>query len=529
MLEAIKKNGKISILRFINNTSCFRLTLFAILFFYIPSQIFAVWAVMFFWSVYLFYTKMIKQRYLQKVHFRKIMYLFLMCGLVTVLLHSEQNLFMNFYMLYWVALCFFSAYSLHSEKSHSKNKKEMMFLLDFITKTTTLIMLVGLCLLAIFPKGIKIWGYNFAIYENRFIGILTNANVLAFYAVMAVICCHILWKTNKSVNKLTTIKKILYIFCGTINIISMFLSDSNAALLFIITYLCFIAFYGIFNNFKHSGVLNFTFRLIATILACTVIISVILIVRTVTQSTVSLIMTVGQSHTEISNGILTDNNGSVHIKDDIKDENNNRRKTTPSASATPTFEHENTNIDSGRFAIWKQAAGLFEKFPLMGIGQANIVSYGEKYLGGLKYTDFHNGLLTILISFGLVGFNIFIVFAITVAKTMLKAVFICNDKCHKDGDILALIIAFCAGYCVYSMFEVVLLMRVEYRVFIFWIMIGYGLSYAFRYEKEKRKEMSNIRNYTFAELPAYSNVSENVSVFLNKTADKKKNIQKHRT
>lgn len=499
--EMLKENKKDMLKHFFNSLSCFRLTLFFILFFYIPTQSFIVWTLMFFWAAYLFFIKMLKQKYLQKVHFRKIIYLFLGCGLVTVLIHSEQNLFMNLYMLFWTALCFFSAYSLHSEKSHMRNKKEMKFLLNFISAATTIIMLFSLIMLAIFPKGIRLWGLNFIIYENRFTGIFTNANVLAFYAGMAAICCHMLWKINKAEKRLNIKKRILYIFCASVNIISVFLSDSNATLMFMMTYVCFLVLYSFFNNFKHSGILNFIIRFIATALACVITVSVLFALRSVTQLTVSLAITAGTSQTEISNG--------GGLDDDI---NKKHQSQTPSPPSSPTFEHENTNIDSGRFVIWKQAAQLFEKFPVMGIGKANIVSYGNQYIGGLKYNDFHNGLLTILVSFGLVGFNIFMIFAVTVAKTMIKAAFICNDKCRSDGNVLALIISFCAGYCVYSMFEVVLLMQVEYRVFVFWLMLGYGLSYAFRYEKEKRREMPQIKNYSFANLPKYSDIASAPSV-----------------
>ncbi len=479
--ETLKERTRHIIVGFFNSMSCFRFTLLTILFFYLPSLNFIVWVFMFLWSVYLFFKKLIKPKYIARIRYRKIIYTFLISGLITVIIHYSSNLFMNLFMLYWTALCFFAAYGLHSEQSFTKSKREMIYILRFIMLATSAFMLVGLGFLVIFPKGIKLWGYNFSIYENRFVGIMTNANVLAFYACIAVLCCHILWRIDKLQGTLVPAKKFVYISCGVINIISVFLSDSNAALMFMITYICFLAFYRLFKNQKKGKILEFVLRFISLIVICTITAAILLFIRTSVQSCVSLMLTSGESKTQITNSITT-NNGSVQIKDDVKPD------------LPTTFEHQNTNIDSGRFTIWKQAAGLFEKFPIMGIGQANIVSYGERYLGGLKYSDFHNGLLTILISFGLVGFNIFIIFAITVAKAMLKAIFLGKNKCRKDGDILVLIVAFCAAYCVYSMFEVVLLMRVEYRVFIFWIMIGYGMSYAFRYknywEKPYRQSIS---------------------------------------
>ena len=163
---------------------------------------------------------------------------------------------------------------------------------------------------------------------------------------------------------------------------------------------------------------------------------------------------------------------------------------------TKQLKHENKNIDSGRFVLWRQALTLIEQNPIMGIGKANIAEYGQNYIGTIKYTqlgnfkyvDFHNGLITIIVSFGLVGFNLFMIFAITVAKTMLKAIFKFRSQCEKDGNVLVLIIAFCAAYCVYSMFEAALLVDDSYRVFIFWIMIGFGLSYVFKYAQKAKTE-----------------------------------------
>ena len=506
MTDKLRRFNKSSVMNFLNNTSCFRFVFMMSLFF----MLYPVQLVSMVWAGYLFYKKMIKEGYIKKIRYRKVVYLFLAGGLVTVLLHAEQNLLNNLFILYWLAVCFFFFYGLHGEKSHSHNKREMMFMLDSIVIFTTIMMVVGLVLLAFFPKGFTLWGLSFCIYENRFVGIITNANALGFYAIMAAVACHMLWKIKKADNKLNAKSKTLYIVAVVINMLSLFLSDSNASLLFVITYICFLAFYKIFRDFKKFKVLSFILRFIATTLACTVIATLMLGVRTTVQSGVSLMLTAGESKTQISNSVTTNNDGSVHIKDDVETQ-------TPT-----TFEHENTNIDSGRFVIWKQSLGLFEKFPLMGIGKANIVSYGEQYLGGLKYDDFHNGLITIIISFGLVGFNIFMVLAITVAKAMLKAIFICKDKCRRDGDVLVLIVAFCAAYCVYSMFEIALLMDLSYRVFIFWAIIGFGLSYVFKYEREKRRETVREKLFTFAALPKYESIRNNASVVFNDTLNRKR-------
>ena len=511
--DNISRLNKNPIVKFLDNASYFRFALLAALFMTslcVTEQFFYfIHAIIMVWSVWLFGKKLIIQGYIQKIRYRKIMYFFLGAGLVTVLLHSEKNFLMNVYMVYWSAVCFFLFYGLHAHQSNFTTKKEMKLVLGFFSVASTIIMTAGLVLLAVFPNGFKYGGYNFCIHNNRFVGIISNANITGFYAAVAMTAFIILWKMQNAKHTLNTRKKAFYIIGFVINIVALFLSDSNAALLFFITFVCFVSFYKIFRDFKAFDFFSFLLRLIATILACVVISSLLMFLRTAVQSGTSSLLTAGQSDTKVvSNSIKTKRNP-IAIEE-------------PEPSVT--FEHENKNIDSGRFVIWKQAFQLFEKFPVMGIGQANIVDYGQEYLGGLKYNYFHNGLLTILISFGIVGFNIFMVLAITVAKALFKAIFRYKDKCVADGDILVLITAFCVAYCVYSMFEITLLLNISFKVIIFWEFIGFGLSYVFKYQKQQRYETSKTKSFDFVK-PSVSDEKTAV-VFSKKTENSKYDLTK---
>ena len=485
-LPALKK-----IFKFLDNTSYFRLALMCVLFcdvrYMFPWLYYSFMSVAVVWSVYIFIKKMIVQGGIKRVRYRRIIYLFLIGASVSVLLHCTSNFIENLFSLYMIAVCFFMFYGIHSEKSNFRIKKEMKRLLHILIAVTTLLMIAGLVVLAVYPSGVHINGFDFGIHENRFVGVIPNANVNAFYAVMALVSCHLLWKIKKADGSINTKFKVYCIVCAVINIVSVFLTDSNDTLLFIVTYFCFYAFYGVFRDFGKPKRKRFFMRLTAAALSFVIIIAACVSLRVVTQNGVSLLITSGESNSHISMGIKADQNGSVKIEDDTDLKSDAEKNETQ-------FKHNNKNIDSGRFVLWRQALSLFEHYPVMGIGKANIVDYGTKYLGGIKYTqlgdfkyvDFHNGLITILVSFGLVGFNIFMVFALTVAKTMLKSIFKFRKENERDGNVLVAIVSFCAAYCVYSMFEVSLLVDDSYRVFIFWIMIGFGLSYAFKYIKQNR-------------------------------------------
>ena len=211
---------------------------------------------------------------------------------------------------------------------------------------------------------------------------------------------------------------------------------------------------------------GFILRILATVLSFVVIITSLVFFRVVTQSQVSLAITSGQSRTELSSGVVKED-GVVGLKDDDYREN--------------IFGHENKNIDSGRFKIWEQSMQMIEKFPLLGVGKANIRDYANEYIGGLRYDDLHNGMITIFVSYGVVGANLFIVFGITIAKDMLRMIFRYKKKCRDDGSVPVLITSFCIAYVIYSMFEVSLLVDCSYRVLIFWLLVGFGMSYVQKY------------------------------------------------
>ncbi len=477
MKEKIIKSVK----QFINNEENFRLFFITTFFFaslcLIRDFFYVLAGILMIWGIWLAGYKMIYKRHILRMRNRVGVYLFSGSALLSCLIHIQDNFFRNIYIWIFMFLCFVFFYGIHTGKSKNACRREMKRLLEILNLLTLVIMAAGLVLLSVFPSGFEINGDAFVIHKNRFVGILFNANVTAFYALMGIIFSNILWVMKKAVNKLTVKKRIYYIICIVINTAAMFLTDSNDSILMLAVYLSFIAFYALFRGYRPT-VLNFIFRIVALTLCCVLIGTVLLGGRTLFQEGVTFIMRQTEPPAKITE-VITTPGGNVTVK--------------PNPQKIPTsFEHQNTNLDSGRFTIWRQSLGLFEKFPLFGIGKENIVYYGNIYLGGLKYGDFHNGLITILISYGIIGLFFFMVLAVSIGKSMLKAIFRYRDDNRKDGRVLMYITAFCAGYCVYSMFEVALLVDLSYRVLIFWLLIGLALSYVNSYEHKALRNHENI-------------------------------------
>ena len=459
--------------QFFNSMECFRFVLFLSLFFGIERVSNITMGIIMLWSMYLFVDKLIVKKGIQRIRYRKIIYLFLGAAAFTVLMHWERNLADNLIVVYFMAVYFFQIYGLYSEKSNIRCQKEIKRILQCIVVMTTLAMLIGFIGLAVFPKGLEWNGLYFILYESRFVGIFFNANVTGFYSAMAIIACHILWRIIRTQKQLSAKRKIFCISCIAVNALALFLTDSNAALLFLVIYCSFMIFYIMFRDFGKKRMHGFIMRIAATVLSFVVIITSLIFFRVITQSQVSLVITSGHSQTEFSTGVVKED-GMVALTDDEYKGN--------------VFGHENKNIDSGRFRVWTQAVEMFELFPVMGIGKANIVDYANSYIGGLRYDDFHNGLLTILIGYGLVGLNLFMVFSIVTAKDILRTIFRYKKKCRDDGSVPVLLTAFCIAYVVYSMFELALLADISYRVYIFWLLLGFAVSYVRKYTLQAELE-----------------------------------------
>lgn len=444
---------------------------------------YSVIGVMAVWSLYLMIRVMAVRQRIMRVKFRRIIFIFLVFAFLSVVLHAEINLWSSLLTMHFLSVCLFLFYGIHAEKSNLRVKKEMKRLFDVLIVMTDLTMLIGLIVFAIFPSGLSLIGYHFGIMEGRFVGIIPNANVTAFYAVIAIVLCSMQLRIRRADHSIGKKRKVWYIASMVMNSFVLVLTDSNASMVLVMVYLSFLFFYELFKEFSLKKTPTFLLRIAASVLASVMVVTTCLFIRANVQKGMAYLLTPHQSEIVISKDLNASDDNLKLDKTELSQKPANKKK---------ALGHQNTNIDSGRFVLWRQALGLIELYPLFGIGKDNIADYGVNYLGGIrysnlggyKYVDFHNGLLTITVSFGIVGLGLFLVFALTVAKAILKSIFKHKIRSRRDGNVLVLIAGFCAGYCVYSMFEAALFLDYTYRVYIFWLLVGFGLSYVMKYHQQ---------------------------------------------
>lgn len=464
----------------LTDTSLFRRCYIICLFFcnvsFIQVPAYASLILLFLWGVFLLFYNENKRRVFSNTRFGIWLLAFMLFSTVTAIIHIKNNFVFNVVIQLHIAICFFIFYSLHSEK-HLNFRKEFYIISRFVVYTTTIVGVIGLaCLMA--GISFEVMSIKFIIYENRFTGIYSNPNILGFVSVVGLFCVHMLTKTNFI--ELSGEERVSRIWLGSsmaINGMSLFLCDSNGAIVLLIFYVIFFALYKMFGAEHEYSKKQLVTKFVSCVLVGVFIVCGAFFVRYFCQAGFTQILETAE---------VVSSSSKLEGEEDIF-----------SATERITFSHINKNLDSGRFKLWRQAASLFSDFPLFGIGKGNVYEYGEsKFDNGIAFsdiygeslsifaTDFHNGYATILVCSGLIGFLLFSIFGLRFAKHITIHVF--KDKNLKES-ILPCMYAFLCAYLVYAFFEKALLYDVSFTVLFFWLVMGYMSCFLCKYEPDYKE------------------------------------------
>ena len=421
---------------------------------------------MFLWAGVFFFDLFVSRKSPRRIRYGSVLLAFLGAGLITALLHIDSGFGMNLIMLYHAAVCFFLFYGLHAEPNRRKTKREMNRIFGLIMVLSTALSVGGLAIVAFAPTGrLYVSDYILGIMDNRFTGLYTNPNLAAFSSVIGMVCCHILLqKRREQTPGERRIPVWLAVVCFAGNTLSLLLSDSNASLVFAITYFVVYSFYRLYqSSMHHSGKKSVARGLLLAVCCLTLAFSS-LAIRSSCQAGVSQLINL-TTQTQTQKTAATDTGSGF----------------SPIAAMNVEIGRtEEYEVSSGRLGSLEQSMVLFGKFPLMGVGKGNIVPYGERYLvNGFTYTDLHAGYLTILISNGLVGLSIFAAFVMLFGRRLIHCLRKNREKNLKE---LPMLFAAIGAYGVYGFFEKAVLFDVTFMVVIFWLLLGYTASRMTKYE-----------------------------------------------
>ena len=440
-----------------------------------PVLVFAYMAVavMFIWGVFLLIYSEITKKTALRTRYGFWLILFMMSSAVTAAVHfSSTPLYdlHNLIMMIHAAICFFILYGVHTEEQLNF-RRELYAVCRFIVYTTTVMGIVGLaCLVA--DIKFEILGLRFIVFENRFTGLYVNPNQLGFCAVSAIFSSHALTKKDFiSISGHERVSSIWLASCAAVNALSLMLSDSNGALAFIMGYVIFYLIYKMLGSERKFSRRQIITKSASAVLAGVVIVGSVFFVRNVMQDGFSHIMSESEAIFVIDGKNI-----------DIEEE------------GIITFEHENANIDSGRFKLWSQAWEMIKQNPVLGVGKGNIYEYGNRlFKNGVKFskkygllaplmTDFHNGYLTVIVCAGFVGFLLFAVFGLKLFKHVTVRVF--TEEGLKESA-LPCMFAFLCSYAVYAFIEEALLFNLMFTVAFFWLILGYTTCFLVGFEPDE--------------------------------------------
>lgn len=448
------------------DTSIFRkiyvITLFFEMIAFLDVAALAVRCVVLAWGAIIFINNFLITGKAFKVKNSFLLWGFILVGVITSFWNLSKGLPENLVFVYHSIICFFIFYGMYVERPYYKLEKELVFLLNIFILLSTFLGILSIYIL-VFKAQVNIGSYCLGIFRNRLIGVYTNPNLLAFSMVVSIVSCDIV--RDKYITKRYKMIRLpsgIFILCMFINFISLFLSDSNASIVFIIIYFTVKMFYKNFSAYSYVGVNQLVREGISLVVFCFTMIAGSFILRNASQDIISLLV------------------NDVHkIEESITDDS---PELSPNQSPVNTYMHEvsigreNYDISSGRFVLFKQGLKLFKINPFIGIGRGNLVIYGDKYIeGGLIFSELHNAYLTILVSYGILGFSIFFIFGVLVALSLTRYLFRFSHLL--SSGVFSKLFAILVAYCTYGLFEKAMLSEVTFMVVFFWLILGYAVSY----------------------------------------------------
>lgn len=423
------------------------------------------------WGLFILVHNFFIEKIAFKIRYKYLLWSFLILMIITSIVHMSIWFIPNLVITYFTAICFFVFYGMYKEKNHEDLEKEMVFILKFFVNFSLIFGVLSLISL-FFGQDSSFFGYYLGIFKNRLIGVYTNSNILAFSMIEGIVSCDILSdlyiKNKFKSDKLPSWKLIV---CPIVNCLCLFLSDSNASFVFLIIYWTIRVFCNLFFKCQFQYTIKLFRSILITLGFCLLMMSVSFALRDCCQNFINTVITDVYKLENSSNFKDPEEN----IKENTK--NNVKNDSVPSENNSDFhIGREHYEVSSGRITLFKQGLKIFKNHPWIGIGRANLKTYGKKYIkGGLIHPDLHNGYLTILVSCGIIGFLIFAVFSFLVSLDIVKYLFVCLGQ--NNFGVFCKLFSALVAYCGYCLFEKAILFDMTFMVGFFWSILGYTISY----------------------------------------------------
>ncbi|BFL46217.1 O-antigen ligase family protein [Lactonifactor longoviformis] len=378
--------------------------------------------------------------------------LFLLCVSygITILVNYHNKLSSNIfsYAYFLVTLLLFFNVFQHRDKITSQKYISIFMKLNvFATFVFAVIALVMFCfnIVGFYETDTGIQHYG--LYENRLWG-LFNPNIGGMNALIAIAFSLFLYKQNK---------KKFYVVSIVIEYIYLILTQSRSALLsffaFIIIFIVFVLIGK--EKFFVKGKKPFLFNIGK--LVC--IVAILLVSVPIVKNVVVII-----PNTYIA---LNNSDSQKQKEEDVR----------VKLARIENFEEDNAdNLSNGRIGIWKAGVKVWKTSPIFGVGLHNVYEDVKGYLDkgtaqAVRNGSMHNVYITTLVSSGVMGAAVFLIFLVIVVWSFIKYLF--TGQNTEKKILMGLIFALMLGDCLESR----IIFSTSNICFIFWTICGYLIFY----------------------------------------------------
>jgi len=459
-MPLLEKNYMISKDKVLYNLSLFRIlyiiSLMLEIVAYPPIELAAGYlnGVTFVWGIVICFHFLFHDPQKLNINHKKIAISFILVCLLTSFINFSTNILMNLISVFNNFMYLFLFLGMKKNTSKEDIDKEMNFILKFIVFFSSLISLIGIYI-SFRYKHIYFMGHNIGIFENRFFGISTNPNQLGFLSAISIFACDLLNdKYMKSKFKFNFLLSIIFILFNTC---VLFLTDSNASFVFVTIYLAIRIFYENFSKYEKIKDINFIRELIYVVASMMLIVSGSFLTRISCQRFMNRVI----NHQKYN---ISDHSIKIEIKE-----------------GESHFGRGGHELSSGRISLFKQGMQLAKIRPLLGLGRENLSYYGEIYIkGGLlfsyKHFDLHNLYLTLLVSYGMIGFSLFICLIILILCNLFYTSYININ--NNNGKFISKLFAIIISYLSYVNFEVGGMSGIAISDVLLWVFIGYFMTFS---------------------------------------------------
>lgn len=386
-----------------------------------------------------------------KIDHKKIAISFILVCLLTSFINFSTNILMNLISVFNNFMYLFLFFGMRKNTPKDDIDKEMNFILKSIIFFSSLISLIGIYI-SFKYKHIYFMGHNIGIFENRFFGISTNPNQLGFLSAISIFACDLL--NDKYMKRKFKFNSILSLILISFNVCILFLTDSNASFVFVTIYLAIRIFYENFSKYEKIKDIKFIRELISIMASMIIIVSGSFLMRITCQ--------------RFMNKMINNQKYSISKKVEI-------------GEGESHFGRGGHELSSGRISLFKQGLQLAKIHPFLGLGRENLSYYGEIYIkGGLlfsyKHFDLHNLYLTLLVSYGIVGFLLFICLMILILFNLFYISFININ--NDNGKFISKLFAIIISYFSYVNFEVGGMSGIAISDVLLWVFLGYFMTFS---------------------------------------------------